>query len=275
MKRVLVVLLVLLLTVFLVACGNGNNEETSANEPSGNRQDDQVSDGLTQEGKKSEIICDNYNAFKDAQKIYDDYVLEQSHSHEVVSVMLGYVTVNNLRILNYLLPLEFYGQSLKTLNKIDLSFETNMLRVAWADDAELIYNEGSGYLLKGTDTNGNILEVKTKYDKNTDSLHVEGYKDGTLDLVFEYCKTAGGYAAQYYFETIIGYDKATAIEGWCTYRTIFGGYNGSCARFDNVTSEPVAIFANAPDAESFIAGATHWFTIKDGQFLGKLKEKEF
>ena len=53
------------------------------------------------------------------------------------------------------------------------------------------------------------------------------------------------------------------------------GTNGSCARFDNVSSEPESIFRNIPDKQSSIEGAAYWFTITDGEFTGKLGEKEF
>ena len=82
----------------------------------------------------------------------------------------------------------------------------------------------------------------------------------------------GGYAA-ILLETIIGYDRGTAIEGLCTYRTIFDGDNGSCARFDNVKRPRPS--GSVPDAESFIEGATHWFTIKDGSFTGNLGGEKF
>ncbi len=53
------------------------------------------------------------------------------------------------------------------------------------------------------------------------------------------------------------------------------GDNGSCARFDNVKTEPAPIFDNALDAESFIEGVTHRFTIKVGSFTGNLGGEKF
>jgi hypothetical protein len=70
-------------------------------------------------------------------------------------------------------------------------------------------------------------------------------------------------------------DKFDAVYGLCTYRLIFAGTNGTCARFDNVSSEPDSILGSIPDPQSFIGGATHWFTIANGEFTGKLNGKDF
>ena len=93
--------------------------------------------------------------------------------------------------------------------------------------------------------------VMVKYDENADSLWLVGHKDGTLEMVLEYSKTPGGYAAQYHYETVVGQDKLVPIYGMCTYRLIFEGNNGTCARFDNVSSEPESIFGSIPDKQSF------------------------
>ena len=96
-----------------------------------------------------------------------------------------------------------------------------------------------------------------------------------LDLLFEYSRMPEGYAAQYYFESVTHMDKAAPIYGLCTYRLIFTGSNGSCARFDNVSSEPDSIYGGIPDTQTFIDGATHWFTITDGKFTGNLGGNQF
>ena len=143
------------------------------------------------------------------------------------------------------------------------------------DDASLTYDEKEGYLLKGTDNEGSVLEIEVRYDDKANSLRLESFKDGAFDFLFEYSEMLEGYAAQYYFETITHLDKATPVYGWGTYKLIFEGSNGSCARFDNVSSEPYSIYGDIPDAQAFIDGATHWLTITDGKFVGNLDGQDF
>jgi hypothetical protein len=278
--------LVVLLIFSLSACGG--NSKSAGNEPSGAEQVEKEptkpkeSKGQTEQaeppvqaaGQKG-IICVGYKAYSDARSKFDKYVLDQSYDHEVVSAALGLAMPDELKIFNYLLTLEFMGESIKSLGKFDANMETIMFQTGWADDAELAYDQDTSYTVKGTDSGGTAMEIRVVYDGDSDCLRLEGYKDGTLDCVFEYISTKGGYAAQYYFETITGYDKFTALEGFCTHRTIFDGTNGSCARFDNVDTEPASIFGSAPDAGSFIDGATHWFTITDGSFTGNLNGEAF
>lgn len=61
----------------------------------------------------------------------------------------------------------------------------------------------------------------------------------------------------------------------CVYKTIFDGQNGSCARFDGVNSEPDTLLGRVPLEEDFISGATHWFTITNGEFTGNMGGKAF
>ncbi len=288
MKRVLMALMLIFLVFSLIGCGGNNG--TAGSEPSQSGQvdagaaEESGADGQTGQPEQMQqppqaeepaqangkgIICDNYGAFFDAKGEFNDYVLEQSEGHEIVSVSLPLATVFELHILEYLLPLEFMGQSIKTLGKYDPDFEMIMFQ-QWADDVEVFYDEDTGYELKYTDTQGSKVEIKAEYDGDADSLRLEAYKDGVPVLMFEYVKSPGGYAAQYNFETVVRYEMVTPIDGLCTYKIIFEESNGSCARFDNVTSEPESIFGKAPDAAAFIEGATHWFSVTNGSFTGNL-----
>lgn len=291
MKRVLMALMLILLVFSLTGCGGtagneppqsgqvdaGAAEESGAagqtGQPEQTQQPPQAEEPAQADGEG--IICDNYRAFFDAKGEFNDYVLEQSEGHEIVSVNLPLATVFELHIFDYLLPLEFMGESIKTLGKYDPDFELVMFQQVCADDVEVFYDEDTGYELKYTDTQGSKVEIKAKYDGDADSLRLEAYKDGVPVLMFEFIKTAGGYAAQYHFETVVRYEMATPIVGLCTYRTIFEESNGSCARFDNVTSEPESIFGKAPDAAAFIEGATHWFSVTNGNFTGNLGGETF
>lgn len=286
MKRFVSFILVLLLIASVAACG-GNGKPVK-NKPSGIEQSEKKPTGSKEQSERTEqakpsdiaagktnIICVKYNEYSDAKSKFDKYVLEQSHDHKVVSVRLGEAMVTELAVFDYLLPLQFMGESVKSFGKIDVTIENAMLQGIWAKDAELTYKEGTGYLLKGTGSEGGLLEIRVMYDADTDSLRLEGYKDNAPDFLFEYIKTPDGYAAQYHYNSIIGYDKFMPIEGLCTYRIIFDGINGSCARLDNTDSEPVSIFKNPPDAGNFIEGAAQWFTITKGAFTGNLGGEAF
>ncbi len=274
MKRLVAVVLVTLLLFSLTACGG--NTTTAENEPPASdagqvepEQTGQETDSA-QAGDGKGVLCENYRSYKNARDDFQGYVLEQSENHEIVSTKVSMVTAFDLKIFNYVLPLEFLGESFSVYGKHDKDMETMMLQTAWAKDADLTYNGAGSYNLKGTDTDGSALGIRAMYDDASDSLRMEGYKNGELVVVFEYVKTTGGYAAQYYFETVSGFDKATPITEFCTYRTIFDGNDGSCARFDGMDSEPSTIFCVVPEAASFIDGATHWFTVSNGEFTGNL-----
>lgn len=279
MKKLFALILVLIMLLSLAACGG--KSETAQDKPADSEQakpqqtasEPAPAPENTAEGKG--IVCVSYEAYDAAWGDFNKHITGQSGDHEIVSVHQSTAMPLELRNLNYLLPLSFLGQSQVSLGKFDAAMETNMLQVGWADDVVLTYDEKEGYLLKGTDTKGSKLEIKVRYDDKADSLRLEGYKDDVLDMVFEYSKTPDGYAAQYHYETVVGNDKLTPIYGLCTYRLLFAGTNGSCARFDNVSSEPDSIFGSIPDKQSFIEGAAHWFTVTGGEFTGNLGGKEF
>lgn len=279
MKKNLVLTLVFIMLLSLAAC-NGKNETAQDKQgDSGQTESQQTASEQTSvpenAGDGKGIVCVGYEAYDDAWSDFNKHINGQSDDHEIVSVHQSAAMPLELENLNYLLPLSFLGQSQVSQGKFDAAMETGMLDAGWADDVVLTYDEKAEYLLKGTDTQGSSLEIKVRYDAEADSLRLEGYKDGALDRIFEYSKTPDGYAAQYHYETVVDMVKFDAVYGLCTYRLIFAGTNGSCARFDNVSSEPDSIFGSIPDEQSFIEGATHWFTITDGEFAGKLGGKEF
>jgi predicted small lipoprotein YifL len=277
LKKLIALALILMMLLSLTACG-GKSETTQDKDSGQDKTQQAASEPASAPEKATEnkgIVCVSYESYDAAWGDFNKHITGQSGDHEIVSVHQSTAMPLELRNLNYLLPLSFLGQSQVSQGKFDAAMETGMLGAGWADDVVLTLDEKEGYLLKGTDTQGNSLEIKVRYDDNADSLRLEGYKDGNLDMVFEYSKTPDGYAAQYHYETITGNDKFTPVYGLCTYRLIFTGTNGSCARFDDVSSEPDSIFGSIPDKQSFIEGATHWFTITDGEFTGKLGGSEF
>lgn len=277
MKRLSAVVLVLLLVFSLGACGSNKNTPGNEAAKTGKTEAEpprpiKIAELPDRPGDTKNIICVSYEAYSDAEDKFSKYVLAESEDHELVSVKFSTVEPTDLKNLHYLLPLRFMGESIKSLGKYDAGFEMIMFKTGWGDDVEVTYNQDTGYVVAHTDDSGSAIQVRAMYDGDTDSLRVEAYKDGVLDLLFEYIRTAGGYAAQYHYEKIAGYEKNsfTPIVGFCTYRLMFERSNGSYARFDLVDAEPDSIFGLVPDEDCFIDGATHWLTITDGKFTGNI-----
>ena len=286
MKRLIAGMLVFLLVLSLAACGSGGGPASSAPPENGEKTPEQEQQEQAQQQPAEQpvqasgkvVICDGYQAFFDAKHEFIDYVVDQSEDHEIVSVHHNLATMNEINVFNHLLPLLYMGKSVETMGKFDENMETTMMQTGWADDAKVEYSESAGYVeyvVKGTDKNGKALEARAKYDSDADSVRLESYVDGALELLFEYVKLPGGYAAQYHFVDVLSVDNFTPVEGLCTRRVIFSGSNGSCARFDNVEAQPESIFGSIPDEESFIEGATHWYTVTDGSFTGNLGGEAF
>ena len=269
MKRLLAVVLCLMLAFSTVGCGSAE----TAPQPEKTTSADEAGVPAAS-GDKQAIICDSYDGFKNSKDAYEKHILDASKDHEVVSVNQGLVTAFELGILNYLLPLNILGQSIKTTGNFDKNMEVLMLESGWADNVNLTDNGDASYQITG-EYDKDKWKVDVAYDAATDSLRLVGYQNDVLAIIFEYSKSGSGYAAQYYFENITGYDKATPVYKWCTYRTVFENNDGSSARFEGADSEPASIYKNAPDAETFISGATQWLTVTDGSFTGKLNGIEF
>ncbi len=272
MKRLIIFVVTFLMLFSIAACSTSETTGSdSASTEKESAQQEQTGRSQSSDGNQG-LVCESFKAFKEARDAFDNYVIDENY--EPVAVGFPTVTAFDANIFDYLLPLDFIGQSVLVYGEYDVDKETHMLQQAWADDAQLTYDEATGYLLKGTGSKGNEFEIKVKFDADADALRLEGYKDGALDLLFEYLAIDGGYAAQYYLETITGYDKTTPIMGICNHKLIFAGNNGSRARFDNV-AEPESILGTTPDPGSFIDGATHWFTVENGEFTGNINGTAF
>lgn len=273
MKGIFTVFICIMLCLSLSACGGEDKKEAVEPAKVEQPQSTQTAPAAKPSEAKS-VLSTNYEAYNDAKSAYEKYVLAQSKEHEIVSVSQSLAIVNELKILNYLMPLSFLEQSVEKMGKYDQNSEVDMLNAGWADNVTVTENGEGSYVVTG-DLKTGKYKIDVKYDRAADSLRLEGYKNEDKALVFEYINNAGGYAAQYYYKTVTGSDKGKPIEGFCTYKIIFKGENGSCARFDDVNAEPASIIGQSIAAESFISGAAHWFTIKDGEFTGQLGGKGF
>ena len=251
--------------------GANNQNQTEA----GSTQNAPAENGgkSTQQGKTT--ISAGYKAYKQARDAFDQYTLEQSARSEVFATQYGLVCAFELEVFEYVLPLVFIGESINSTGRYNEAMESTMLQTGWADDAKLTDNGDGSFLVTGTSSDGGAMSIRIEYDPDRDDLRLEAQKDGESALLFEYAKNGGGYAAQYYFKTITSHDFSGAKEQMCVYRTIFDGQNGSCARFDGIDAEPETLLGGVPSEEDFISGATHWFTIANGEFTGKLNGKTF
>ena len=122
--------------------------------------------------------------------------------------------MNEINVFDHLLPLLYMEQSINSMGKFDENMETTMMQTGWADDAKVEYSESAGYVeyvVKGTDKNGKALEARAKYDSDADSVRLESYVDGALELLFEYVKLPGGYAA-YHFVDVLNMDNFTPVK---------------------------------------------------------------
>ena len=283
MRKILSLILVLIFLAGIITGCAGGKSHTTAPSKANNQNESEA--GSTQNtsaensGKSTEqgkaTISAGYNAYKQARDAFDQYTLEQSARDEVFAVSYGLVCAFDLKIFEYVLPLVFIGESINSTGRYDEAMETTMLQTGWADDAKLTDNGNGSFLVTGTSIDGGAMSIRIEYDPGRDDLRLEAQKDGEPALLFEYAKNGGGYAAQYYFKAITGHDFSGAKEQMCVYRTIFGGQNGSCARFDGIDAEPETLLGGVPSEKDFISGATHWFTIANGEFTGKLNGKTF
>lgn len=215
-----------------------------------------------------------YGAYSDARDIFDKHALDQSHSHEVVSVRISYVTAFDLRIFGYVQPLSHIGMSVDILGDYDEAMEMIWINMLFSSDGKLIENDDRSLILTGVGTDGRRTITRMEYYPDQDQLRLEVHEGDELLCLFEYVKTEEGYAAQYYFESVTSFDFGVAKKEMCVYRTYFSDLDGSCARFDGV-GEPESIMGLVPTEEEFIMGATHWFTLAGGSFSGNLGGQAF
>ncbi|HHZ16279.1 MAG TPA: hypothetical protein GX395_01395 [Clostridia bacterium] len=270
--------LILIMVLALVGCGSKEKTGQEKGEVESVEAPQTVASGEAASGQNDSgkgLVCTSYEAYNTAWYDFADYVIDASEDHEIVAVKRPLVLPMSLKSLNYIIPLSTLGQSINTMGQEDLEFEKRMLQAGWMDEVELTKIPEEGYLVIGTDKNGNQVELEVRYDAAADSLRLKAVENGKQAYLLEYTKTPDGYVAQQHYVDVVEYEKGNAVEGLCTYRMIFGGTKGSCARFKNVSGEPESIFGKNPEAQSFIEGATDWLTVTDGQFTGLLGGQSF
>lgn len=261
----------------LVSCGGNERSEKTPNEPTDvvqldNKPEETPSNST--KGDNKDTICNRYEAFTAAQKVFEDFALEKSHDHEIVSVNFSVAMHSGIRTLHYMIPIAVLETSVGTIGKFDASIEEIGLNAAWGDNAKITENGDGSYVVVG-DYKEDTYKLEIEYDRSSDALRMEGYKNEKMAIIFEYFKTADGYAAQYYYEDVKSASYGKQEYEFRKYLTVFSGKDGAWARFDGVTEEPSSIIGQQLTIDSIVEGADHYYILKDGQFSGQLSGESF
>ena len=285
MKKMLIIFICLMLILSMSACGGkGTDNPTTSIEDSKDHtgfDDEDFEDSYedyedTNSPKLSDLNTSNFTNFSDAETEFNNHISQNSSKVEAVYLYQNAVSITDMTVLDNTMPLYIWGE---TLDNEELEMQDISTSIFVGEDRsyrkyDLERESETRYRVIKETHDGEVIITEIEYYPDLDAVRLETVSNGKLELVFEYAKTKDGYAAQYYFETIIGGSYGAPQRGMCAYKIIFSGLNGSKARFIDV-EEPASIIGNVPDAEDFIKGANDWLTIKDGNFTGELAGESF
>lgn len=279
MKKVLVVIFSLLLIFSLSACGGNENSSPP--------EDPDISSEPPAEGESEEIGGENATGdAEDRTNIYQDYleawmsfsqhVLENSYKEEIVAQHYGKVLNIETGIADYMRPLFYWGETLEDFELLgkDAFLELITRGGERYQDMDLQRDSDNRYImtLKTNEDDQVYIQVDYYPDKNAVQLRAE--ENGEHALLFECVQIPGGYAAQYYYNAVVSATYGVQTKALCAFKNIIFGTDGSAARFDDA-EEPSSIIDGVPGEQEFIEGATHWITIKNGEFTGELDGTAF
>lgn len=282
MKKAFVLFISIMLALSIAACsGNKGDSSDVSLEDSDDYvevDDDEEYENFN-EGESVKItdtIKDKFKEFSDAETEFDHHVYENSHKVETVNLHQNAVSVTDMKVFDYILALHLWGE---TLDDKELAEQDITTSVFEGEDRafrkmDLERESENRYRLIMETHDDELIISQIDYYPNIDALRLETVNNGNLELVFEYAKTNDGYAAQYYFDTIIGGTYGAPKRAMCVYKTMFSGLNGFKSRFVDVEESP-SLIDGVPNEEDFIKGATDWLTIKDGNFTGQLCGESF
>ena len=290
MKKILVVILSLLLVFTISACRTNRTKGPDVPSRNSNFQSDLDDEDIFEEELDEELFEDiddtdsSYYAggiknyfldYNNARLEFGRYVIDNG-SDIAKAHYLPTLTNPELDIFDYLTPLFYWGE---TLDDNDLAQKEEFISMLIGDDRilksiDLERKSDNMYRTIMETHEGDISIIDVEYNPDKDALRLVAEHNGEQALIFEYAKTSGGYASQFYYYDILGGTYGNPIEGMCVYRIIFAGNDGSFARFDHV-EEPASIMEGAPDEQEFIEGATHWLTVKNGKYTGNIEGEAF
>jgi len=266
MKKIFVGILCIMLILSLCACGANTREDTSILSSSSGDQaelpDEEPSDVIKGTNYKG-----GYKVYSDARSEFVDYVVELYTNDTSLLNNQTLVLNPEIEAFDYLTPILYWGE---TLEDNELAVKDISLSVITGEDkrfrsADLERISDNSYTMTIETSKGEKIDIQVDYYPDIDAVHLEAENNGEHALLFEYVKTTDGYADQFYFNSVVASGYGEQNKEMCVYRSIFSGKDGSCARFDGV-ERPDSILDGVTDAETFIEGATHWFTLKDGKF---------
>ncbi len=217
-----------------------------------------------------------YEAFSDAYREFANYVIEKSKEEETVMNNYPKVLSPEFKVLDYMTPLMNWGETFDDDEVIQGEMFIKLFTGEGKNfrSAELQKESDNRYTMTMETKKGEQIHVQVMYYPDIDAVRLEAENSNGHEMLFEYVKTADGYAAQYYFFDMIrsSYNKHDGV--MCVYRSIFSENEGSCARFEEA-DKPVSLIDRVPDEKELIEGATHWFTLKNGKFTGEMDGTAF
>ncbi|WP_033117667.1 hypothetical protein [Intestinimonas butyriciproducens] len=277
MKKLLIAIFSMMLILSLCACGANTTEGSNTPSADSRNQSELPDEELFNEiGGTNSTKDGGYEAFSDARLEFDHYVMEKSSEEEIVMYNQSLVLTPETEVFDYMTPLIYWGE---TLDDEELAGKEIVLGLLAGEEksnqsADLQKESDNRYTMTIETKKGEQIVIRVEYNPDIDALRLVAENSGEHALLFEYAKTGDGYAAQFYFNAIVGGTYGAQNKSMCVYKTIFSGKDGSCARFDGV-GEPVSLLEGVPDEQAFIDGATHWFTLKDDKFTGELDGTTF
>ncbi|MFY9174359.1 MAG: hypothetical protein WAO24_03305 [Peptococcia bacterium] len=287
MKKLFLIIISILLIFSLCACGANTSKNPNISEDDSGDQAELPNEEIVDE-EPSDVIdsasSSNYTkdstkgfkAYSDAYLAFSDYVTElKSKNDETLYYPTNLVITPEAHLLEYMTPLLYWQE---TLDDNELAAKDTVISLLTRGknrkSVDVQKESANSYITTIETTKGEEIFVQVDYQPDIDALRLVAESNGELAMIFEYVKLADGYAAQYYYNTIIGGTYNAPTRAMCIYRAIISGNEGSCARFDDA-EEPASLLDGVPDEQTFIEGATHWFTLKNDEFTGKLGDTSF
>lgn len=276
MKKLFVVIISMLLIFSLCACGaNKNHNADSLTENSNISEladEEELEESAGQNSTKdTKNDGNNYRDFLDAWTEFSDYVSDNSPKDENIAQYRDMVLDTEVGIDDYMRPLFYWGETLDDNELLAKDALINMFTRGGERyrSMDLQRESNNRYTMTVETNEGEQILIKVDYYPEKDAVHLLAENNGEQALLFECVNITGGYAAQYYYNAVVGRTYGALKKAMCTYRIIFSGTDGSAARFDDA-EEPASIIDGVPGEQEFIAGATHWLTVKNGEFTGEL-----
>jgi len=275
-KKVFIVIISMLLILSLCACGgnNNNNPDTSSEDPdisSELPEGDSEETGGENDIRDDEDMANIYQDYLEAWMSFSQNVLENSFKEKTVAQHYGIVLNTETGIYDYMRPLLYWGE---TLDDFELSAKDAFLELITHGgeryrEMDLQRESDTRYIMNLETNEGDQIYIQVNYYPDKNAVQLRAEENGEHALLFECVKIPGGYAAQYYYNAVVSATYGAQTKALCAFKNIIFSTDGSAARFDDV-EEPPSIIESVPGEQKFIDGATHWLTIKNGEFTGEL-----